>query len=276
MKKINGQFPGSRERPIVWDLTFPSSKPRAVVVFLHGFKGYKDWGPWNAIAAYFAGQGYAFAKFNFSFNGGTADNPVDFPDLDAFSRNNYSTELDDCRLFMEHLRKQRFWEQELPMFLIGHSRGGGIALLVAAEDNALNAVISWAGVTNFEERFPSTKELELWRKEGVRYIANARTGQQMPQGYQFYSDFVKNRDLLNIERAVRKLQVPLLAVHGDSDTVVDPIALERINNWLPGAETCLVKGAGHTFNTVHPFNDQWPPEMMQTVQHTLNFLGRNC
>ena len=62
------------------------------VIFCHGYKGFKDWGCWNLMADYLANHHICVVKFNFSCNGGTLSNPIDFPDLKAFGENNYSTE----------------------------------------------------------------------------------------------------------------------------------------------------------------------------------------
>ena len=45
----------SADKPILIDTTYQeNSKPKKVVVFSHGFKGFKDWGPFNKIADTFA------------------------------------------------------------------------------------------------------------------------------------------------------------------------------------------------------------------------------
>ena len=78
------------------DLTYDEYLPEApMVIFVHGFKGFKDWGTHNLLANYFAANGFRFLKFNFSHNGTTADCPVDFADLIAFSENTFSIELQD-------------------------------------------------------------------------------------------------------------------------------------------------------------------------------------
>ena len=68
---------------------------KPIVIFCHGYKGFKDWGAWNLMAEAFAEAGFFFIKFNFSHNGGTVEQPIDFPDLEAFGNNNYTKELDD-------------------------------------------------------------------------------------------------------------------------------------------------------------------------------------
>ena len=51
------------------DITLPKSKtPTPVLVFCHGFKGFKDWGHYNWVSQKSAESGLALLKFNFSFN----------------------------------------------------------------------------------------------------------------------------------------------------------------------------------------------------------------
>ena len=73
-----------------------------LVVFVHGIKGFKGWGTWNAIGEQIANQNFIFAKFNFSHNGTTLENPDEFEDLDAFGRNNYMLELADLDAMITH------------------------------------------------------------------------------------------------------------------------------------------------------------------------------
>ena len=49
---------------------------KPLVIFVHGYKGFKDWGAWSLVAKSFAEAGFYFVKFNFSHNGTTLDNPL--------------------------------------------------------------------------------------------------------------------------------------------------------------------------------------------------------
>ena len=73
------------------------------MIFCHGYKGFKDWGAWNLVSEQFLNKGYAFCKFNFSLNGGTIEEPIDFPDLDAFGKNTYSQEVIDIGRVLDHV-----------------------------------------------------------------------------------------------------------------------------------------------------------------------------
>src|SRR6187402_558735 len=83
-------------RPFLLDLTFiPDGKEKPIVVFIHGFKGFKDWGTFPLMAEYFAQHGFVFLKFNLSHNGTTPEDPTNFADLEAFGNDNFSIQLDD-------------------------------------------------------------------------------------------------------------------------------------------------------------------------------------
>ncbi|MEQ6122074.1 hypothetical protein [Reichenbachiella sp. MALMAid0571] len=60
---------------------------KAVVLFIHGFKGFKDWGYFNLMADHFSDTNFVFVKMNLSHNGTTPESPLDFADLEAFGNN---------------------------------------------------------------------------------------------------------------------------------------------------------------------------------------------
>ena len=54
---------GKHGKPVVADLFYiDDNTPKPVVIFSHGFKGFKDWGPYNLIAGKFAREHFAFVK----------------------------------------------------------------------------------------------------------------------------------------------------------------------------------------------------------------------
>jgi pimeloyl-ACP methyl ester carboxylesterase len=248
---------GKHQKPIITDVFFEANhKPKKAVIFCHGYKGFKDWGPWNLMAERFAKAGFFFVKFNFSHNGGTVEQPIDFPDLEAFGNNNYTKELDDLASVIDWIASHSDFKNEVKrddISLIGHSRGGGIVLIKAQEDSRIKKVITLAGVCDFEKRTATIGNLQQWKKQGVKYVLNGRTKQQMPHFYQFYEDFNKNKERLNIESATRKLTIPQLIIHGDTDTSVSIKEAEKLHNWNPDSQFETIQGANHVFNTSHPW-----------------------
>ena len=200
----------NHNRPIVTDVFYnKNNQKKPVVIFCHGYKGYKDWGAWNLMAPVFANEELFFVKFNFSHNGGTASNPIDFPDLNAFGQNNFTIELNDLETIINWILTNNTFKDEINhenITLIGHSRGGGIVTIKAAENKKVTRVISWSGVSDFGARFPKGELLKAWEKDGISYILNARTQQKMPHKFQFYKNFKENEERLTIKNAVKKMK----------------------------------------------------------------------
>lgn len=138
---------GKHGKPIVTDVHYEASqKPKPIVIFCHGYKGFKDWGAWGLVAEKFAAVNTFFIKFNFSHNGGTPEQPIDFPDLEAFANDNYTKQLDDLESIIDWISTTKEFAKEADVDqinLIGHSRGGGIVLLKAAQNNQVKKVITW-------------------------------------------------------------------------------------------------------------------------------------
>ncbi|UII32554.1 dienelactone hydrolase family protein [Fulvivirga ulvae] len=249
---------------------------KPVVLFIHGFKGFKDWGHFNVLADEMARAGYVFVKFNLSHNGTTPEHPSDFVDLDAFSENNFSIELDDAGTVIDYLFSADCTISSSEMdtnklFLMGHSRGGGLALLKTAEDDRVMAVVTWAAVADFNRW---TKEvLKDWQQEEVKYILNGRTGQEMPMKYQIVEDLERNHDRLSISKAVSNLKKPVLVVHGTDDETVNANDAEKIHELAKESALLLIDKANHVFGASHPFNeDKLPYHAQLAFDRTLDFF----
>ncbi len=230
-----------KSKPILIDITYIDENKKApLVLFCHGYKGYKDWGAWNLMSRKLVNQGYTVVKFNFSHNGGTIDNPIDFPDLEAFSKNTYSQELLDLGnvidwLFSSNNPFQEYYSTH-NFTLMGHSRGGGIAILKASQDDRVTKLVTLAAVSNFKSRFPKGDILKQWKEEGIRYVLNGRTKQQMPHLYQFYNDYIENKDQLDIQKAESELNIPHIIFHGDNDEAVSVNEAYRLKEINPNAD----------------------------------------
>ena len=93
-------------RKFLADVYTPESAEKLpLVIFAHGYKGFKDWGAWNLMAEKFAKAGFLFVSFNFSMNGIGVENPSEFTDIEAFSENNYTQELEDLEMIIDYSSK---------------------------------------------------------------------------------------------------------------------------------------------------------------------------
>lgn len=265
-------------KPIVWDAFFkPDTTKNPIVIFCHGYKGFKDWGAWDLVAKAFCNQGLFFVKFNFSHNGGTPENPIDFPDLNAFAENNYTKELHDLNDLINYILSKNFpYSDQIDatkITIIGHSRGGGISVIKASEDQRITKLITWASVSDFDSRFGSSEDINKWKATGVKHVLNGRTKQQMPHFYQFYEDFQQNKDRLDIESCTKKLEIPFLIIHAKGDTSVKVQEAKNLHSWNSNSELFIIEESDHVFEASHPWkNDTLPKTLSVVIEKSIRFI----
>lgn len=253
-----------------------SEVKKPVVIFCHGFKGFKDWGTFNKIGEKFAHEDFVFVKFNFSFNGTTLDNPESFDDLEAFSENNISKEMDDLDTMINWTIENNFvpeFEKDInKLYLVGHSRGGSICILKAAEDPRVKKLVTWSALNDFENYF-STYRIEKWEKEGIIYVENKRTKQQMPMKFQIVEDYYNNKERFDIKKAIQNLTIPFMAVHGTEDESVEFQSALEMKKWNTNIKMELIPNANHTFGGQHPFTlNKLPMDTEIVLNQTIDFL----
>jgi uncharacterized protein len=278
-QKIFETIPGSKGRPITVDVFFiPDGKPKPVVIFSHGFKGFKDWGHFNLLGAIFAERGFTFVKFNFSYNGTTPGNLTSTDDLEAFGNNNYLIELGDLGLVIDWVCNEFSERQQADpnrIYLLGHSRGGGVSILKAASDPRVKKLVTWASVSDFLNR-NSPDTIRRWEKEGVVHTTNARTGQQLPLYFQFYKSLIENRAQLDITKSASGLKIPYLIIHAADDEAVPVKEARALHKAARSSELLILDTGGHTFGVRHPFEELvLPPISDMVTKRTIEFFIRD-
>jgi len=273
IKKQNFNIPGAKGRGMLADLTYNDELENApVVIFAHGFKGFKDWGTHNLVAEYFAEKGFRFLKFNFSHNGTTAAEPTDFADLIAFGENTFSIELEDLNNVIDFVCSGSATKAVDDVYLIGHSMGGGISIIKTAEDDRVKKLVTMASISNFYNLWPRSAE-EQWRLQGIMYVANKRTGQEMPLKISLLDDLKKNPLRLDIKTQATQITQPWLIVHGDEDASVPLKQAEELYNAQPLAQFSVIPGADHVFGASHPYIENYlPPPLMDFCNRTIAFF----
>jgi pimeloyl-ACP methyl ester carboxylesterase len=264
MKTINYKnhtFVGASKRLSLIDLVIPTDFNGKMILFIHGFMGYKDWGAWNLMQDFFTSKGFGFCKYNVSHNGTTVENPCEFVDLKSFSLNSYTKELEDLTGALNWLSSEL---KELPkIYLVGHSRGGGIALL-GAKDERVYRIVTLAAIASIEKRFPEGKQLQVWQTQGTKYTLNGRTNQKMPQLFAQYEDFIENREIFDIQKACENSSKRTLVIHGDADTSVSIDEGHEIAQWLR-TRLFEIEEATHTFGAEEPWKAKQLPNHLEKV-----------
>ena len=275
IKKQYFNIPGAKGRGMLMDLTYDEALANApLVIFAHGFKGFKDWGTHNMVARYFAENGFRFLKFNFSHNGTTADHPVDFANLIAFSDNTFSIELDDLKTIVDFACGGSGIAAAPYVYLIGHSMGGGISIIKAAEDKRIKKLVTMASISGFRNLWAAEIETQ-WRLQGVTYMPNKRTGQDMPLKVSLLDDLDKYPARLDIKAHATQVTQPWLIVHGDADSTVPISHAEELKAAQPCAQYLVIQGGDHTFNSAHPYpGSTLPKEVLDFCRQSIIFFNK--
>jgi uncharacterized protein len=232
------------ELPIRGNLDVPQH-PRALVVVVHGFKGFKDWGFFPWLAESLRHERIAVCRFNMS-RSGIGETPDTFDRLDLFAGDTYSAQLADLRRVVAYAHERL----HLPTFLLGHSRGGAIALLGAADVPLLRGVVTWSAISHADRWDAATKA--QWRHDGWMDVINARTGQNMRMSTSILDDYEQNAGRLDVLAATARLDVPLLVIHGARDESVPVAESFDIARQHVDASHMVIANASHTYNAIHP------------------------
>src|SRR5688500_9627437 len=246
------------------------STSRPAVMVLHGYKGFKDWGMFPPLSDRLARAGFTAVSFNFSGSG--VDDAGDFAFPERFGHNTFSAELGDATAVLDSLFQG---ELGVPLptsvGLVGHSRGGGIAVLQTARDSRIQALVTWAAISSVQ-RWP-VEDRESWRRAGKISVTNTRTGQVLPLYPDVLDDIDQQGAALDILAAARRIRVPWLLIHGAEDESVRFAEAELLRAAGPTERTRLlpVDGAGHTFGAAHPWQSS-TPELDLVFDATLDWL----
>jgi|RhiMetdeSRZDD1v2_1073273.scaffolds.fasta_scaffold330745_2 uncharacterized protein len=261
MERVPFVLPDARNGPLRGDVYLPD-RPRGVpvVVACHGFKGFKDWGFWPPTGRAFAEHGLALVTFNVS-GSGIGEDAQQFTELDRFEANTIGKEVEDLGIVIDALATKSIplsGADARKLGVIGHSRGGGVALVRASRDPRISSGVTWAAVSSF--LLVGEAEREAWRKQGYLEVENTRTKQVFRVGRALLEELETHREALDPVLAAARIHVPFLIIHGSQDESVPVQAANRLSHALDPVrgKLLVVEGAGHTFGAQHPFSSPTP------------------
>ncbi len=258
--------------PILLDVRAAGrSSPRPAVLVVHGFKGFKDWGMFPPLADRLARAGFTAVSPNLSGSG--VDDAGEFTLPERFGHNTFSAELQDVGTVVDAMVQGSLGVPAASSIgLIGHSRGGGIAILQSAKDSRIRALVTWAAIASVE-RWPVDQRTS-WRAAGRTEVRNTRTGQVLPLYTDVLDDIEMNAASLDIEAAAGRVLVPWLLLHGTSDESVGFSEAELLKGANSRRTTRLmaIEGGGHTFGATHPWRPG-APHIDTVFDATVEWLG---
>jgi dienelactone hydrolase len=246
---------GADGGPLRGDVRSAGDAARPAVVICHGFKGFKDWGFFPPLAERLARAGLTAVSFNFTGSGVGADGET-FDEPERFGHATFGADLTDLATVIEALHSGGLPGAGPPtaLGLLGHSRGGGVALLRAAGDRRVRALVTWSAIGTVYRWGRET--VARWRREGRLEVTNQRTGQVLP----LYTDVLDELDAdsaagrLDLTAAAGRLSCPWLQIHGETDESVPLAEAQQLRERAGSQGRFLVIPHGsHTFGARHPW-----------------------
>lgn len=280
VKKHTGSLKSTDGYPIEYDVYAPHTDAGSLplIIFLHGFKGFKDWGTFPDAFFEMARHGFAVLAMNFAHDGiNSTTGLVDKPDL--FQTQTLSQEVEDVKSVVHAVMSGEIATTTtlcdlFPLGIIGHSRGGLTAVLAASEIDEISCLVTWAAVSD-SLAFLGDKAVEQWNKQGSVEVQNKRTGQTLEIGSNFIQDLQQNKERLSALHRVKDLYIPALFIHGTNDETVPHMHSQLLHEACASAdkEKYLIEGASHTFGSAHPFEDEeLPDHFAEVVDQTIKWF----
>lgn len=271
MKTIDFCIEGNQQREIWGILTVPEKITGPVIVMAHGFLGFKDWAFFPWLSQFFAEAGFPTVRFNFSGSGMGPQIDGPFENLGAFQNDTISKQVEDLRSVIVSITQGKL-EPDLPaqkkVFLWGHSRGGAVCILSAANSPQVQALATWSTIGRVNRYLYEAKQ--AWRKQGFLPTESSRTGQLLKSSVDFLTDVELWGKQGDVPTFLHHLKIPVLLIHGGEDTSVQPDESESLAAIYPQARLVILAGANHKFNSDHPFT-QPSAILLQAAEKTLDF-----
>jgi pimeloyl-ACP methyl ester carboxylesterase len=272
--------------PIACDVRFDPSGGRVpVIVICHSFMAFKDWGFFPHVATVLAERGFTTVAFNFSRNGvRPGSDRID--DFDAFAANSFTREIADLGLVVGAVREGRLEGghcDEGRIVLLGHSRGGGIAISCASRDPDIAALVTWSSIATFDRWTPHQKA--GWREggylplSGQAGVSPLRLGMEvlreidseLPGRTGQAGEAVRGMPA-GIDPVVRApyISVPWLILHGKADVTVPEREAEFLARSSGSKDTTLLllDSVGHLYNARTPEEDHYV-----TINHVISLTA---
>lgn len=249
-----------------------------LVIIANGHNGFYRYGMFPYIQEQLFNNGISSFSFNYSHGGIEGGNDV-FTRLDLYEKNCIRLEKEDIISVLKNVRAGELGLHG-PVFIFTHSLGGAPTVFAAKEtagtECAADGILLVSAVSQLNF-WPQTI-IEQWKQTGVYMMRNNRTKQDLPQGPEFLAEILAANGDWNVEQAVKGLMLPVCVLHAANDEAVPILHGENLFRWCrnnnPASYFESIPGAGHTFNTRHPFAGP-TPELEQLITAAVKWIKQN-
>ena len=218
----------------VWGiLSNPTSDCNTPIVILcHGFTTSKDNSTYIQLEQVLNKQQIATFRFDFFGHGVCV---VSFEDITI------SQAVDDIQNAIKYLKTKGFSK----LGLMGSSFGGMASTMAASTTSDLFVLVLKSPISDYfevETKRKTKEEMEEWKTKGWILHKDRKLN------YTFVEDFENN----NAYKAAKKINVPTLIIHGDSDETVPIEQSKKLTSHIQDCTLEIIVGADHKYT--HPDN----------------------
>ena len=241
------------------DLHYAGHSSCPILLIIHGFRGSKNWGFFPTIAEEFAQNGSIVLTWNMSLNGYSKNSQyIDQPD--NFARNTITQEMVDTQSIIDSILQddriisgdiRSHWNGDI--HVLGHSRGGGIGILISAKNPSIKKLALWNTISRFG-RF-TERQKKLWSETGTFPIDETEDGKVIAMNYTYISDLEFHSDEYSPLRAITEVSADILIVHAEQDMTVPIREAHALQEKSHSAHMHSIPQAGHIFGCTHPFTE---------------------
>lgn len=239
------------------DLRYADHASCPILLIIHGFQGSKNWGFFPVIADEFAKNGSIVISWNMSLNGYSKDALfIDRPD--DFARNTITHEIADTELIIDSLlHDDRILSPELrakwngEIHMLGHSRGGGISMLISEKYPIITKLALWNSISRFG-RF-TERQKKIWSETGIFPVQTQADGTVIAMNYSYIQDLESHGDAYSPLRAIAHISADILILHAEQDITVPIREAHALKEKSQSARMHIIDTSGHIFGCTHPF-----------------------
>ncbi len=207
----------------------PREEASTCIITCHGLYSSKDSEKYVGIARRFCGEGLAVLRFDFR---GCGESGGQFEDTSLTGR------MEDLESALDFVQEQGYES----VGVMGSSLGGTVAVLTAAKDRRVKALVTWATPCHLDE---------LFREGGIKSL------EKLMQDIGKY----------DVIKAVKEVHCPVLIVHGSLDEQV-PLSHAEVlyENANEPKDIQIIEGADHRLTD--------PSHRRRAVELTLDWFKR--
>lgn len=216
------------------------------VILCHGMESNKESEKLVFLGQTLAQQGIPTLRFDFSYVG---ESTGKFEDI------TYSGEVEDLEAAYAFLQRRYSGKTGI----LGSSMGGTVALLFAAQEPGVAALVTVAAPLhpeNFPKRLLTPEQVQHWRIQGFTLYNGRRLNVSL----------LKDLERINVPESAEKISCPVLILHGDADEIVPVDEAYELHACLKNSKLLsILKGADHRLSE--------PALMERAVSEALDWLA---